>query len=55
MIPNFSEKLEKELGEGITKQLYSDANKLVHDFPYEKLIVEYKEKVDELLTQDQEL
>ncbi len=45
MIPDFSQRLEQELGEGITKELYRDANKLVHDFPYEVKIKEYKEKL----------
>ena len=29
MIPDYSQRLEIELGEGITKKLYKDANKLV--------------------------
>lgn len=49
MIPDFSQRLEKELGEGITKTLYMEANKIVKDFPYQRLIKEYEVKVEKLL------
>lgn len=55
MIPDFSQRLEKELYEGVTKDLYRDANKLVHDFPYQTKVAYYKEKVKELLEKENEL
>lgn len=48
MIPDFSQRLERELGEGITKELFKEANKIVFDFPYLEKIKHYKEKVAEL-------
>jgi hypothetical protein len=49
MIPDFSKNLEEELGEGITKELYQTARKIIKDFPYQAKIEEYKEKVANLL------
>ena len=49
MIPDFSRRLEDELGEGITKELYKLANNITKDFPYEAKIKEYQEKVKKLL------
>lgn len=47
MIPDFSQKLEAELGEGITKELYRDANKPVKwsEIDYIKKIDYYKKLV----------
>ena len=52
MIPDFSQRLEKELGEGITKELYKEANKIIKDFPYKEKIAYYTEKVNQLLSVD---
>ena len=43
--PEFADRLSKELGEGIVKELYREAQKIVKDLPYQKLIDEYKLKV----------
>jgi hypothetical protein len=51
MIPDFSQRLERELGEGITKILYQEANKIIKDFPYQEKIAYYKGLVkDDLAT-----
>lgn len=42
MVPVFSERLEQELGEGITAELYREARKIVKDYPYQSLIEKYK-------------
>lgn len=48
MIPNFSHKLEHELGKGITEKLYAKAREITKDFPYEEKIEFYKKKVKRL-------
>ena len=48
MIPDFSQKLEKELGDGITKELYREANKIVKDYPYQEKINHYRKLVEKL-------
>ena len=48
MIPTYSIRLEQELGEGITKTLYRDAQKIVKDYPYQAEIDRYKALVKEL-------
>lgn len=50
MTPDFSQNLEKELGKGITEELYREARKIVKYFPYEELIEIYKEKVKQYET-----
>ena len=49
MIPNFSANLEKELGEGITKELYKKAQEITKDYPYKEKVAYYKDKVEELI------
>lgn len=46
MIPDFSQRLEIELGEGITKTLYREANKIVKDFPYKEKIKYYQNLIN---------
>jgi hypothetical protein len=45
MTPDFSDRLEKELGKGITEELYREARKISKYFPYEEKIKEYEEKI----------
>lgn len=47
MIPDFSARIEKELGEGTTHRLYEKARITVNDYPYEEKIKEYKAKLKE--------
>lgn len=47
MIPDFSKRLEEELGEGITKTLYEEARKISIDFPYQEKIDYYKTLIKE--------
>ena len=49
MIPDFSQRLEIELGEGITKELYKEANKIVKwsENDYKTKIEYYKKLIHE--------
>lgn len=47
MIPVFSERLEKELGKGITAELYRTAQQITKDYPYLKKIKYYEERIKE--------
>lgn len=49
MVPDFSKRLEQELGEGITKTLYEEARKIIKDFPYKSLVEKYKHEVEHML------
>lgn len=48
MIPHFSERIEKELGQGTTHRLYRKAQEIVKDFPYQEKIDEYQNKIKNL-------
>jgi hypothetical protein len=41
----FATKLDHELGEGAVTKLYRKAQEITKNFPYEKKIEEYKEKL----------
>jgi hypothetical protein len=53
MTPVFSANLEKELGEGITAELYQLAQKIVKDYPYTPEIERYKNIVKSLPNYEQ--
>ncbi len=44
----FATKLDEELGQGTVARLYREGQKIVKDFPYEKRIEEYKQKLSSL-------
>lgn len=43
----FATKLDQELGEGTAIRLYRDAQKIVKDYPYQKQIEFYTQKINE--------
>jgi len=52
MIPDFSQRLEKELGDGITKELYKIAQRITKDFDIQFLqekVSYYKTEVEGLI------
>jgi hypothetical protein len=48
MIPDFSQRLEIELGEGITKELYKKAREITRDYPYREETERYKVLITQL-------
>ena len=48
MIPHFSARIEKELGEGTTHRLYRKAQEITKDYPYLEKIAHYKSELSKM-------